>query len=553
MISDSDIIATFSPDSQTFAFRSNGLQRKYVDLYPLSEASDYKVTSSLVNHIDYESGDLKLEDLKFTTWCLSSVEKNELFSGKTKRRYSESEVDGKLTEAYFVNAFSGGKIVVFSTSGSEIANIIQNKREILGMEASGASIWIVDDEKVVKQFDYKSSKPSKTFHLVDGKSDEITNFQVLEWQDKVLLAVFTPTNLYIVDPSKRRPSTVVNMDLPNGRCCVLGSDSQLVVAGMEGIHIVELQSGKSVSKWPFQATKLKYLNGRVYALSVEGFVSVFQVGEQKEICSIQCQHSEILQFTFVKSSIIIAWLNVNEPKFEHITTEQIGHNKEIIFRQEEEVVSASTIDTGVEPTALLKKDLLKVGQSGDVHEDIVSVFLQQLDGKDNESTLLQTLSSDLWTDRQIKEMVNGRLSDDHINKIFAVISNEIARNAWATLPSCALWFKWLLTLRHGTVINASDSRSSKKAKQIRASLRASSDVYSLLLSMKGKLEMLSEQAKLREEFASMSLDSKALDGGINGIEGDQQAVEPIYVNGEGDEYVDALDYAGSATKVSSDK
>ncbi|SCU80753.1 LANO_0B01068g1_1 [Lachancea nothofagi CBS 11611] len=552
MLSDNDIIASFSPDSRTFAFRSNGLQRKYVDLYPLSEANDYKVSSSLVSHIDYESGDLKLEDLKFTTWCLANAEDRNS-SGKTKRKLSEPNADSNSqagsvsSESYFVNVFTGGKIVVFSPTGKEIVNIIQNKREILGLGASGSTLWILDDEKTVKHFDYRSSKPLKTFHLVDGKNDDISNFQVLEWQDKVLLAVFTPTNLYIVDPSKRRPSTVVNMDLPMGKYCVPGAESQLIVAGSDSVHIVELKTGKAVSKWRFQASQLKFWQDRIYGQSVDGIVSVFEVGNQKEICSIKCQSSKIIHFTFVDSNIIIAWLNVNEPKFEHLTSERISKSHEIVFHQEKDAVTESNADAELETTNTNNRVPEKVSTKSK-DKDIITVLLRLMDDKSSSTEILHTLASESWSEAQIKEVVSSNLADEHAKTVFSILSNEISQNPWSTGSNCALWYKWLLTLCHSSVAPISDNRSNKNLKQVRSSLRQSSDVYSLLLSMKGKLEMLSEQAKLREEFANVSLDAEDYQFSTENDETKEQ--EPIYANGEGDEFVDALDYTDPSLKVS---
>ncbi|SCV01671.1 LAME_0G17744g1_1 [Lachancea meyersii CBS 8951] len=545
MISNGDIIASFSPHAKTFAFRSNGLQRKYVDLYPLREVSDYQVTSSQVYHIDYESDDLQLKDLKLTTWC-----SEKMAGSKTKRKFPESESSAgeqpekaEIAEEYFVNIFTGGKIVVFSPSGKEIVNIIKNKQEILGVGSSGATFWILDADKTIKHFDYRSSKPLKTFHLVDGKNDEITKLQVLEWQDKVLLAVFTTTNLYIVDPSKRRPSTVVNMDLPMGKHCILGADGQLIIAALDRIHVVELKTGKIVSKWNFQAAELRYHDGKVVAQSIDGLVFVFELGSQSEICSIKCQRSKIISFTLVNSSIIIAWLNVNEPKFEHLTLKEMLESPEIVFNQESETspdnAEVAEAEFNTDSTKTSQKSKAKVKE-----EDIVAELIESLDSSEDSSRTFQILDSSAWSETLIKQVVGLELSDVNIQRVFHVLSRAIAQNPWSTSGNCSLWFKWLLTLRHDKIAPADNRASQKGLKQMRSSLRPSNDAYSLLLSIKGKLDMLSEQAKLRKEFASISLNSD----GSNSTYKDKddellQEQEPVYVNGEGDEYVDAVDYA----------
>ncbi|CEP60974.1 Utp9p LALA0_S02e03928g [Lachancea lanzarotensis] len=541
MLSSCDIIASFSPHSKSFAFRSNGLQRKYVDLYPLSAESDYQVTSSQAHHIDYESCDLQLEDLKSTTWCSENGQ-----GSKTKRKRTEVDVPGneqsgnaEAIEEYFVNVFKGGKIVVFSPTGKEIVNIIKNKQEILGLGFSGPGIWILDADKTIKHFDYRSSKPLKTFHLIDGKNDEITYLQVLDWQDSVLLAVFTTTNLYIVDSSKRRPSTVVNMDLPMGKRCVLGADGQLIVAGSDKIHVVELKTGKVISKWKFQAAELKYQDGKVFALSTDGFVSVFELGNQSEICSLICRHSKIIDFTLLNSSIIIAWLNVNEPKFEHVTFEDLVKSGEIVFNQEQEASPDSVAVVETEPQAEMEKTTKKSKAQGK-GKDSAAVFLQALEAGNDPNEILRILESESWTEAQIKEIVDLELSETHIKKLFPILSRTIAQNPLSTNSNSTYWLKWMLTLSPNKVCPADNRSAQKGLKQIRSSLRPSADSYPLLLSIKGKLDMLSEQAKLRQEFTSLSMSTNGSNDKNEELFEEQ---EPVYINGEGDEYVDAVDYA----------
>ncbi|SCU92437.1 LAFA_0F10484g1_1 [Lachancea sp. 'fantastica'] len=544
MLSNNDIIASFSPHSKSFAFRSNGLQRKYVDLYPLSEESDYQVTSSQAHHIDYESCDLQLEDLKLTTWCSENSQ-----GSKTKRKRTEIDVTGneqlgnaKTIEEYFVNVFKGGKIVVFSPTGKEIVNIIKNKQEILGLGFSGSTLWILDADKTIKHFDYRSSKPLKTFHLVDGKNDEITHLQVLEWQDSVLLAVFTTTNLYIVDSSKRRPSTVVNMDLPMGKRCVLGADGQLIVAGSDKVHVVELKTGKVVSKWKFQAAGLKYQDGKVFAQSVDGAVSVFELGNQGEICSLRCQHSKIIDFTLLNSGIIIAWLNVNEPKFEHVTFDVLLKSREIIFDQDQKASPEAAEVAEAEPKTEVLENL-KNSKAQVKSEDNAAILLQALEDGHNSDDILRILESDSWTEAQIKEMVDLELSENHVQSIFPILSRTMAQNPLSTNSKSSCWLKWLLTLSHNKVCPPDNRSNQKGLKQVRSALRPSVESYPLLLSIKGKLDMLSEQAKLRQEFTALSMSSE----GSNAInDKDEELIEeqePVYMNGEGDEYVDAVDYA----------
>lgn len=489
MITDSDIIASFSPDAQSFAFRPNGLQRKYVDLYPLSEANDYKVTSSLVSHIDYESGDLKLEELKFFTWCTSPANDR---STASKRRNSHSDsADKELVsaapESYFVNVFSGGNIVVFSPTGKEILNIIHNKREILGLDSLGSTIWIVDDEKTVKQFDYKSSKPIKTFHLVDGKDEDITQFQILSFQGKTLLAVFTETHLYVVDPSKRRPSTVLAMNVRRGRCCVAGRDNQIVFAGAKEINVVDLKSGTVFSKWAYEASQLRFWADKIYALSVEGDITVFSASDSKIVSNVKCQRSNIINFTFVQSNVIIAWLKINEPRFERIPFQSISESKTITFKQEgdEESNDLKEESSAEAAPAAAKNAKGKVPKAE--QKDIAATLLNLLDGKALPAAIEECLASENWTEAHIKETVVSSLSEEQIQTIFNLVSGRIANDPWSIEQNLVLWFKWLLTFSRGQLINGHDHHASKRLRQVKSSLRASSEVYSQLLAMKGKL------------------------------------------------------------------
>ncbi|CUS24948.1 LAQU0S22e00782g1_1 [Lachancea quebecensis] len=547
MTVDSELISSFSPDAQKFAFKSNNLQRKYVDLYPLSNVNDYKVTSSLVDHIDYESGDLKLDDLKYIAWC-SSLARGGAISSKRRNTEVESssgETSSSTPEPYFVNVFKGGKIVIFSPTGKDIINIIQNKQEILGVGAAGPIIWILDEEKTVKEFDYRSSKPLKTFHLNEGKEDHIEHFELLNIQGKPVIALFTESLLYVIDPSKRRPSTILKLKFKWGRRCIPGPTGCIIVAGSEEIQVVDLKTGSVICKRALLASDIKFCDSKVYALSTEGELHILRVEDLEPTCLIKCQRTKILHFTFVDSSVIIAWLNVNEPKFEQISFKQTSEKNEIIFQLEE----SNNIHNAKpqEETSGAASDIkeLKSKASKDKQNVTLASLIQILEENDQSKKILENIKSDVWSEDLIKNAVVSELSERNVRVIFDTISKEIAGNPWSGTQKYALWFKWLLTFHHVFLLSGQENNSNKKLKQVKSSLRTSSDVYSQLLAMKGKLEMLSEQAKLREEFSRTSLEDE-----ISQPQGSDNAEEKklVYANGEGDEYVDALEYAEKPPK-----
>lgn len=548
MTANSELISSFSPDAQNFAFKSNSLQRKYVDLYPLSNINDYKVTSSLVNHIDYDSGDLKLDDLKYIAWCSSSARGG---ATSSKRRNagvesSDGDVPSSVPESYFVNVFKGGKIVIFSSTGKDIINIIQNRHEILGVGSTGPIIWILDEEKTVKEFDYRSSKPLKTFHLNDGKEEDIAHFELLDVQGKPTIAIFTDSLLYVIDPSKRRPSTTLKINVDRGRRCIPGPTGRIIVAGSEEIQVIELKTGSVVCRRPFLASEIKFSNGKVYAQSMAGELHILRAEDLETTCLIKCQLSKILHFTFVDSSVIIAWLNVNEPRFEHISLKQTTEEDEIIFQLEDSSNVHNARPKEETGGAALDNKESRSKVSKDKQRDILASLILLLDEREQSDKILENIRCEVWSENLIKNAVVSDLSEQHVRLVFDVISKEIASNPWSASRNYALWFKWLLTFYHVILLSGQDNSSNKKLKQVKSSLRTSSDVYSQLLAMKGKLEMLSEQAKLREEFSRTSLEDEITQsqGGENFEE-----KELVYANGEGDEYVDALEYAEKPPQI----
>ncbi|SCV99342.1 LAFE_0A01068g1_1 [Lachancea fermentati] len=538
MLSDIDILASFSPDAGTFAFKSSGLHKKFVDLYPLSPSTNYRVTSSLVNHIDYERDDLKMEELKFTSWVMSSADGNSI---KTKRKLSDEEHQSngrENAEAYFLTVFQGGKIVIFSPTGKEILNIIQNKKEIIGVDTIGPFIWILDEDKTVKQFGYKSSKALKTFHLTDGKDDEIVDFRVLDFDTHAYLSILTKECAYIVDPSKRRPTRVAKIEIVDTVTCNVIDKEHIAVADKNKIYLYNLTKKDVVLSWETQASKIENFGDYIISLGANGVLSVLEKSSTHTKSVINVYNSKILDFVRADSKIIVAWLNVNEPCFESISVGQIKGSSKIVFNEQEEAVPVHNVreksEEKIEPP---KRKISKSSRDG-----VIETLLQALDDNTSPQNIEKILESDKWTEEQIKQVVSKKLSDDSAYFIFDIVIKQVAQNTWSFNSNLNHWLKWLLTIRDlDFSTNKTPSRNaSKNIKHIRSSLRACRDTFPVLLSMQGKLEMLREQSSLRQELSKINIESDKEDAPVQN--GEEEENDILYVNGEGDEYVDALEY-----------
>lgn len=95
-----DLVASFSHDSTRFAFQASVAQKNNVDIYPLDETKDYVVNSSLVNHIDYETNDMKVSDVVFFGWCSDLVDTQSL---NIKRKLDEDEESTESTGQKYEN------------------------------------------------------------------------------------------------------------------------------------------------------------------------------------------------------------------------------------------------------------------------------------------------------------------------------------------------------------------------------------------------------------------------------------------------------------------
>lgn len=242
----------------------------------------------------------------------------------------------------FVNGFPDGRIVVYSSNGKDIVNIIKNKKEILGADTDESDIWILDSDKVVKKLQYNNSKPLKTFTLVDGKDDEIVHFQILHQNGTLLVCIITKQMVYIVDPS-RRPSTKYSFEISDAVACEFSSDGKyLLIANNEELIAYDLkEDSKLIQSWPVQVKTLKTLDDLIMALTTDGKINNYKIGEADKVCSIVVNEDlEIIDFTPInsKQQVLISWLNVNEPNFESISLKEIETQGYITINKNEKIM-----------------------------------------------------------------------------------------------------------------------------------------------------------------------------------------------------------------------
>lgn len=592
-----NIIASFSQDASKFAFQANLPQKNGIDIYPLDPTTGYKINSSFVSCVDYESTEFHASDLLFLNWCKSTDTPN-IGSRQSKRKpvednASENKDNDKRelkTENFFVNAFPKGQLVIYSSNGKDIVNIIRNRQEIIGLDTVDNNIWVLDSNKVVKIFDYKSNKPLKIFTLIDEKNEDITNFQVFKIiENEILIIIFTENNVYVIDPGKRRPSTKAKFEIFGGICGGISFDGQyIVIANIDNLYVYDIQNQELIKSWSLQVEDIKIFNNNyIFALTTKGqFLNVYQINQDDAISSIKVANSEILDFTRVRddmnnSNILIAWLNVNEPNFELFTLDTIISNKELIINKES--VELDTINDHRKINEEGKKDMedsksKKVDKSKEEEEpkadanvnetkdnkknenkqrkkitkkeqnSVVSQLISLIESRGSESEVINNLTSaNTWNDARVSWFISNYITSESIATfLFKCITNELQRRIHEETTLLNTWLKWLLTLINIPNSFKHDKVNKKTLKHFKSSLKTSSESLPILLGIQGKLEMLIRQAKLREELYNLPIEEASTtsvpdntvieeDEGQNGDESENIN----YVNGETDIFVDA--------------
>lgn len=551
MVSNQDLVASFSPDVRQFAFQTNVSQKNIIDIYPLDSSNDYNVNSSLVSHIDYESNDLRASDIFYLGWVNSLQEESKQ---RVKRRNgdengSEIGIDSS-PENFFVNVVSPGKIVVFSSSGKDIVNIIQTKSNILHVSLEDAFIWLLDDDKTVKKLQYNQAKQIKSFHIVDGKNEEIIHFNVLKSDQSTYLCYASEDTVYVIDPSKRRPTTLASFPVEGCLATDIMDNGKLVVAHEAGVSVFDLNSKELAQSWKTEVRLVRCIKDIVLCLIASGETLTYRLGVDNAVCAIKVVDSHIIELARVNDGVMIAWLNVNEPNFKLISLGDLNGNDEIIINDQKDNNaddSGSPIDVKTNPLDTSNKSqeegVTKAVTSKRVtkaeRDKLSKSLAHALNSSDNEQ-ILEIVCSTTWNEQRIKSFVINQLTTEQVlAKLYEVAADGLQKNPWESSEVPGLWIKWILTLKGNLFSNASNqSKHSKKlTKHLRASLKASGDCLPVLLGIQGRLEMLKRQSQLREEIAQLSVEDDEADEEVETVVNDE-----IYANGESDTFVDASEF-----------
>ncbi|KAL6949712.1 hypothetical protein ACO0QE_000368 [Hanseniaspora vineae] len=519
-------ICAFSKDASLFAFQPAS-QKNIINVYPLDQSDGYKPKSTLVKPIDYEKDDLSLEDIEGVAWISDNVDTG------VKRKNDGVEINGNKSTnlSVFVNCFSQGKIV-FYEEGS-IVNIIKNKHDIIGLKPHGKTIWILDSDKTVKNFAYNQTKPLKTFHLIDGKNDDIFLFDILEAADgKILLAVVTEKEVFVLDPSKRRPATVEKFDV-FGCVGIKIMGNKYVIADLNSIKVFE--NGSVVREWPFESEKLEaWGSDKIIATAVNGSLSVFDLQQGLCISNIVVNDAEIIDSAVLNDeTLLVAWLNVNEPNFSIVANDALepqliisnGKNAEADIPKSPIAEEEDSIeDVPAKASKKEKKDIL---------ESLTNAFNENKDI----DQIVDIIESDKWNEDMIKNFVANKITKQNSIAIYESLSQHVAKNPWNDNHNCSLFLKWILILFNVHVSKKVSPTVNKTNKNLKHSLSSTSSTLPLLLSIQGKVEMLVAQAELRKEMQELSLDPSAADIEQNedpvlAEEEDDNEENIQYVNGE---------------------
>ncbi|CAB4256502.1 similar to Saccharomyces cerevisiae YHR196W UTP9 Nucleolar protein, component of the small subunit (SSU) processome containing the U3 snoRNA that is involved in processing of pre-18S rRNA [Maudiozyma barnettii] len=580
---DANLIAIFAQGAGQFAFHTGTAQKNSIDIYPLDSSNNFKVNSSLVNHVDYESHDLKSSDILYVGWCCDSDDNNkDSNSGRVKRKLDGDEASGlsSRTDNFFVNAFNDGQIVTFSSTGRDIINIVRNKDTIKAVDSYGKYIWTYDSDDCVKKLEYNKTKPVKTFHLIDGKDEEIIHFQVLKYdgdnanEDGIYLSIATEQKIYIIDPSKRRPSTVATFEVFGALSCTFSQDGKYFsVATIDTLTVYDYETKAIVRSWNVQADRIGSVKDLIFTLTIDGKISVFKVTESEPISTIAVTNSEVIDFKQISNDVMLAWLNVNEPNFKLLSIDNIVGNKEIILNEGVEDVEPveNRITQDRYPKEKIVEDVIKEekhektkkiskSEQTELNVRLIKALSKENDKSDGMS-VISLLTSPSWDEQRIINCINTQLtSESLIGSVLNKIIAELQNNVWTEDNTLHLWVKWIVMLKnipHSTIY---DKKPKKNMKHFKSALKSSSETLPTLLGIQGRLDLLNKQATLRQELAMLSLDDGTSEVAIeqgedtNNIEAggavsNEDEDNMVYVNGENDVFVDASDFAGVAEKA----
>lgn len=567
---DGNILAEFAPDGRQLAFQTGINQKNSVDIYPLDESTDFTVTSSLVDTIEYESHDLSLSSVLFHGWCTTDVNVDTgSRPGSAKRKLDgDAATRNARSENLFVNAFEGGQLVVFSASGKNIINIIKNKHEFLHVDTAGRYIWVLDSEKVVKKFDCLGSKTSKTFTLIDGKDQDIKSFKIVyaneEHEAITKLVIVTEEDLFLIDGSKRRPSTIMNMKISDYHDCVLTADGKkLVIAHGKTVQLFDLDSKASIHEWEYDSRHVSIWNNFVTILTINGELIICDISNTYEkVTTVKIPNYQIMGSVPVgDNKLLVSWLNVNEPNFKVLDAELLFKNNDVILQE----IALSNADTftakdspiqspacDVKEQAREMKNSQKKERRPTVNEELYAskTLLELLDRPvpQQNHKIVEIALSDAWSESKIQAFVSAPfVNKQHGTRLISILSSQLEDNIWDSNPRLSMWIRWFFVVQK---VNLKDSKEAKKSiKHIKSALKPSVSALPVLLGMQGRLEMLQKHIELRDDLSQLSVKESE-----NILEKENQYKDQLednskgntdstlYINGENDEFVDAPEY-----------
>ncbi|KAL3229162.1 U3 small nucleolar RNA-associated protein 9 [Nakaseomyces bracarensis] len=529
-------ISSFSEDGMKFAYQGGVSKKNIINIYPLDPENNYQINSSLVDQIDCESNDLNLSELQFYGWCYNES------SAKTKRSNSNEVVKNTSRdyENYFVNVFDPTKVVVYTETGKDIVNILKSKDKVIGMGIEGPYIWLLDENMVTKKYHYQQNKQLKSFTFSEAKNENIINFQVLQADEKtIFIVICSEEKVYIVDPSKRRASTKLTIDLNScTKAVLLDNNKFIALRSFDGITVYDFSTGKEVYRWEINdVPKLASLGGYIVALSSDReSIDILKIGESDAVGTIIAGSAKIIDFTTSSgTSLLISWLNVNEPNFKNLTIKQIvgggiTNINENVEKDTEEAVNEEE-HAGTEVVDKKNEQTQKISKAGQdkISQSLITALIEGEDGE-----ILANLELETWTPDRISIFVNNKLEDqDQSIRLYSLVAKHVEENVWNTNPILSNWLKWLMLYKGTELDSTTDKKVRKQTKHLKSALKTSTSTLPILLGIQGRLEMLKTQAQLRRELAELTLEQDDTEFTENNI---------TYVDGEGDNFVDAPEY-----------
>ena len=182
-------------------------------------------------------------------------------------------------------------------------------------------------------------------------------------------------------------------------------------------------------------------------------------------------------------------------------------------------------------------------------DELSQSLLEKLEDNASREEILENILSEGWIQERIKKFISSSLtSNDATALLFDIIATKLHKNPWDENESILIWLEWLLTWKNVQLNSTKAKQVSKQIKQLKASLRSSSETLPILLGMQGRLAMLKGQDTLRRELAQLNVadefnnDQETIEEGENNNAVNEAEDSLTYVNGESDAFFDASEF-----------